>query len=420
MGDPSQRSSHWVVADEQHDEVVAKRIGAEHLGGDEEIEDVSESSPPVMRPVGVKEDDVAMAAARARSTLTDDVDDVDQGDYDEVGDGTDDSMLGDDPPAVSDRIGDASPDATPRARKRRRISISPVATGNSESVVHGEEDDESDADLQQPSNSDDDENTDDDEQMADSSSSDDYHVLYAREGRQERDTRQAPFHRAPRFRVPANLNQVLADGSGHHYPQRLLLPQRDGALYPGHGNDDADEANDRAVAAAVPDIFSPQRRWHKKYVPGGLAATVRDWLVDVKSGSAAAAAAASSTTDGPSTHREALGGGRARFCLHVEDVREARGFMVLVRARATSGGREDEHVHLQGHGSDDDCDPRDDVNSAEVINVLLAGEGRIVGIQRPVPVRTGALLNIYEPIWDVDLQEQGTWVVAWDWEAVGP
>ncbi|KAK3307961.1 uncharacterized protein B0T15DRAFT_508481 [Chaetomium strumarium] len=143
------------------------------------------------------------------------------------------------------------------------------------------------------------------------------------------------------------------------------------------------------------DPFSPQRRG-ARYLPGGLAAELRDWLVDVKGGvdgagevktSSAALSFSSATTTASVVVDEASLSGPG---------------ITLISGRlvdAPAGGRQDAEVRL-----------------------ILAGEGNIEGLGggrgggNRGSVAPGAVISIAPPAWDVELDSR--WAVAYRWEAV--
>lgn len=137
------------------------------------------------------------------------------------------------------------------------------------------------------------------------------------------------------------------------------------------------------------DIFSPQRRG-AKYLPGGLAAELRDWLVDVKGG-----------VDGEGEVKatsSALGFGSATGAAAKVVVGEvARGGpgMTLVSGRVVDGGDVDVRVILAGEGS-------------------IEGLGGGGGAGNRNQVVSGAVVAIVPPAWDVELD--GQWAVAYRWE----
>lgn len=153
------------------------------------------------------------------------------------------------------------------------------------------------------------------------------------------------------------------------------------------------------------DIFSPQRRG-ARYLPGGLAAELRDWLVDVKEGVA--------VVDGEVDGKGRAGISSALFCASstsstvarvvVGEVRRGGPGMTLISGRVVAGGG----------GS---------VGEGASARVILAGLGNVEGLGRESKgcgnqgrVVPGAVVAVAPPAWDAELD--GKWVVAYRWEVV--
>ncbi|KAI8725110.1 hypothetical protein NCS52_00081300 [Fusarium sp. LHS14.1] len=119
----------------------------------------------------------------------------------------------------------------------------------------------------------------------------------------------------------------------------------------------------------LPAAFSPQRRG-AKYVAGGLAAGLQGWLSEVKGweGTVPSAAAVSVVK------------------VVVEEVRPGRR-MYLVTGRT---------------------------GDAPARRFLLAGEGRLTGLGQRAAVTVGKVVEVGQPVWDVELDGQ-VWTVACDW-----
>lgn len=168
---------------------------------------------------------------------------------------------------------------------------------------------------------------------------------------------QAPhptFHKAPRFKI---VSEDPASRPQHQYP--------------------------------LPDAFSPQRHG-AKYVPGGLAAELRDWLVEVKGGGADRGDRDSATA--VVTHNAA-----AMPVVEVDEVRPGLGmWLVKGRQRVRDGGGEGRFVDVR---------------------IILAGEGRSSGLARRSEVVGGCVVQISPPAWDIDLPD-GSWSVACDWQVL--
>ncbi|KAJ4414782.1 hypothetical protein N0V85_003002 [Neurospora sp. IMI 360204] len=162
----------------------------------------------------------------------------------------------------------------------------------------------------------------------------------------------------------------------------------------------------------LPDIFSPQRRRGARYVPGGLASELRDWLLEVKGGSGTEPTPVAATAH-----------------LAVETIKKCGPgiSMTLVTGRPMIGGPAGTKV------------PRS-------YRALLAGDGRMEGLSgsgagvenKPAgeeegadepdrkPLVPGAMVAIAPPAWDIDLGEEeeddqgdkGKWAVAYRWDVL--
>lgn len=128
---------------------------------------------------------------------------------------------------------------------------------------------------------------------------------------------------------------------------------------------------------------------------GGLAAELRDWLVDVK------------------TESEKRSSSAATARLTVGGFRDGGPGMTLISGRPTP-------LAVVDHSG----------SSAEEIRAILVGEGGLVddragglyqkGRDKPRDrVSSGVVVGIALPAWDVQLPGQGKWAVAYRWEVVG-
>lgn len=163
----------------------------------------------------------------------------------------------------------------------------------------------------------------------------------------------------------------------------------------------------------LPDIFSPQRRRGARYVPGGLASELREWLLEVKGGSSTEPTPVAATAH-----------------LAVETIKKCEPgvSMTLVTGRPMIGGPDGTKVPIN-------------------YRALLAGDGRMEGLSgsgagveskpegeddtadEPArkPLLPGAMVAIAPPAWDIDLGEEeeeddqgdkGKWAVAYRWDVL--
>ncbi|KAI2625728.1 hypothetical protein GGR54DRAFT_511811 [Hypoxylon sp. NC1633] len=152
-------------------------------------------------------------------------------------------------------------------------------------------------------------------------------------------------------------------------------------------------------ADPLPDAFSPHRKG-AKYIPGGLAAEVRDWFVDVW--------AASGTTGagiGPAGIGIGVGVGAREgdwiARIRVDDVCGAPG-MAFIQGRRERDER----------GGAGDAAGAQDPGTARVV---LAGSPRVAGLERRRDVGPGVVVGVGRPAWEVLVPGQGRWAVACEW-----
>lgn len=140
----------------------------------------------------------------------------------------------------------------------------------------------------------------------------------------------------------------------------------------------------------LPDAFSPQRRG-AKYVAGGLAAELRDWLVQVKG---------ASEYDRPE-------GESVRF--DVDQVRTCHpGGMCMISGTEDEDQDKDNGMQVRKGGEED-----------QPVKVILAGDGRIAGLGGRSVVTRGQTLSLFQPMWDIELEDLGRFAVACDWSGEG-
>ncbi|GAW17089.1 hypothetical protein ANO14919_065390 [Xylariales sp. No.14919] len=154
----------------------------------------------------------------------------------------------------------------------------------------------------------------------------------------------------------------------------------------------------------LPDVFSPRRKG-AKYIPGGLAAELRDWLVDVEAG------IGSGATAGSSAKRDEEWVAK----IQVDDVRSANGGargMTLVTGRQVLSKKPNPSGDRDAQGESEDAT---EVLGGNTFRLVLAGPGRLSGLGVGNDVRPGALLGIARPTWEVVLDGLGRWGVACDW-----
>ncbi|KUI72567.1 hypothetical protein VM1G_08448 [Cytospora mali] len=176
---------------------------------------------------------------------------------------------------------------------------------------------------------------------------------------------------------PINSEEPMTDSE----PQSPQSPEEQVTRHPTFRNAPrfkTSEAVDGDQQHPLPDAFSPQRRG-AKYVPGGLAAEVRDWLVQVK---------------GASEYDRPAG---SSMGVTVGEVKSGVG-MHIITAQCLDGEAESESIPAKA---------------------ILAGDGRTAGLGGKSIVKRGGLVSLFQPMWDITLDDLGQFAVACDWEAPG-
>ena len=140
----------------------------------------------------------------------------------------------------------------------------------------------------------------------------------------------------------------------------------------------------------LPDQFSPHRKG-QKYIAGGLAAEVRDWLMNLEG--------AIPDTRGKRRDEEWL------IRIVVDEV--SGGFkegMRMVRGR-------------QIHALDVLGEVGEMADTVGGVKVILAGEGAGTGLQKGSAVEVGKMVGIKGPVWEV-VVEGVKWGVGVDWKVL--
>ncbi|KAI1270455.1 hypothetical protein F5Y18DRAFT_13664 [Xylariaceae sp. FL1019] len=162
----------------------------------------------------------------------------------------------------------------------------------------------------------------------------------------------------------------------------------------------------------LPDAFSPRRKG-AKYIPGGLAAELRDWLVDVEAGTNSASL---SNLTGRGIGEKEKGEWTAR--LRVLDVGiKQRATLVVGRVVLGRGGDGDDGGDRGDKGEIKEEEERERLGTEA--RIILAGPGKLSGIQAPSLVRKGCLVGVKRPMWEVSLHGLGRWGVVVNWAVLG-
>ncbi|KAL3424222.1 hypothetical protein PVAG01_03503 [Phlyctema vagabunda] len=172
-------------------------------------------------------------------------------------------------------------------------------------------------------------------------------------------TQQSTFAKAPRFRPP--------DPSSQAQPNSEPLPEQ----------------------------FSPHRRG-QKYVAGGLAAEVREWLVNLDT--------TIPSTNAGLQHRD-RNAWTVRVCVD-EISGGGRAVMTLIRGR---------QIHAQAGGSGGAADVV--FGNPSMVRVALAGEGAATGLQKGSKPEIGSVVAIKGPLWEIVIENE-KWGVGVDWKVL--
>lgn len=140
----------------------------------------------------------------------------------------------------------------------------------------------------------------------------------------------------------------------------------------------------------LPEQFSPHRKGSQKYVAGGLAAEVRDWLINLDS--------AIPDTRGKRERDEPW-----LVKVVIDEVcGSAKEGMTLVRGR---------QVHLMGREEGEMAD------TVGVVKIILAGEGMVTGLQKGPKIVVGDRVGIKGPVWEAVIEGE-KWGVGVEWKVL--
>ncbi|KAH7350776.1 hypothetical protein BKA65DRAFT_582795 [Rhexocercosporidium sp. MPI-PUGE-AT-0058] len=192
---------------------------------------------------------------------------------------------------------------------------------------------------------------------------------------------------APRF-LPATLPQSTPHGEplSTQPPTPFLKPPRFRPPDPS--------STSQSQSDPLPEQFSPHRKG-QKYIPGGLAAEVRDWLMNLEG---------------------AIPDTRGR--------RRTEEWVVRVLVDEVSGGSREGMTIVRGRqiyaieGFGEGNGGRGEmIDMLREVNVILAGEGAGSGLQKGSAVEVGKMVGIKGPVWEV-LVEGVKWGVGVDWKVL--
>ena len=178
-------------------------------------------------------------------------------------------------------------------------------------------------------------------------------------------SRRAASSRAPRFIIasPANPPTPKDTQATFVKPPRFRPPEP--------------SEQTQSQQDPLPDQFSPHRRG-QKYIPGGLAAEVRDWLMNIDATAP--------------TNRAQKKDGLWLVKLVVDEISgNSRTGMAMIKGSQGEGGA--------------------------AMKVLLAGEGESTGMQKGAKVEVGMTVGIKGTVWDVVIERE-KWSVSVDWKVL--
>ena len=156
----------------------------------------------------------------------------------------------------------------------------------------------------------------------------------------------------------------------------------------------------------LPDAFSPRRKG-AKYVNGGLAAELRDWLIDVEAGFSSGLAAGSAARNEEWVARIQVNELRATYP-------SAQG-MKLVLGRQVVSNPPNANKTTGNSQTRDGNEEATEILGNSTFRLILAGPGRLSGLGVGNDGRPGVILGIGRPTWEVIVDGLGRWGVACDW-----
>ncbi|KAI0998735.1 hypothetical protein K3495_g9460 [Podosphaera aphanis] len=148
------------------------------------------------------------------------------------------------------------------------------------------------------------------------------------------------------------------------------------------------EDSEKSQFNHLPEEF-PCHKKSQEYVPGGLAAVLRDWLVTINS----------TSTTTTTTRRPEM---RDSWIIKIL-VDEFSGDITMGLTLI--------------HGSliqQQENDPSDDLTE---VKVALAGEGSGIGLQKSCAVAKGSIVGIKGPFWKIIIKNE-KWIVGVDWKVL--
>ena len=216
--------------------------------------------------------------------------------------------------------------------------------------------------------------------------------------------------KAPRFKLGQTRPKTPGSPSSHVprfrlHPQTLAqspsLPKRPNFIlpHPDDGQDLSNEPGGLVNEALVSLLLSPRKKG-QRYVPGGMATTVRDWVLELANSTPTAANLASKRSNA------AIEPTVATLAVRIATVDPRRGWNLV-----------------QGEHLDSTADGETGERGEQ--NWILLGQGNAPGFNAATrrsgshswqPIRAEAVVNVLHPVWDVQIGGR-QWHVGSRWEA---